>query len=285
MSGRLGILGVGLVDPDTPLVRADDRGVLLGDGCFDSVRVRPDGEPVGLDAHLARFARSAAALDLPCDQAAWHGLVATVLAGWTGRTGWTGWTGRTGEAALRLTLTRGPEGGTPTAYATLTPVPPHRLRQRTAGVTAITLTRPAADPAAAWLLPGVKTTSYAVATAALRHAARAGADEVVFVDPGGQVLEGPTASLVWLTAGTLRTPPPDELGLLRSVTVERLFAAAAEHGLGAEERRGTPADLHAADGAWLVSAVRLAAPITALDGKPLRSDPAATAAVLAAAGL
>ena len=89
MSGRLGILGVGLVDPDTPLVRADDRGVLLGDGCFDSVRVRPDGEPVGLDAHLARFARSAAALDLPCDRDAWHWLVATILAALnaTGRAG------------------------------------------------------------------------------------------------------------------------------------------------------------------------------------------------------
>ena len=59
----MGILGVGLVDPAAPLLRADDLGVLRGDGCFETVRVRPDGALDDLDLHLDRLARSEAALD------------------------------------------------------------------------------------------------------------------------------------------------------------------------------------------------------------------------------
>ena len=72
----MGLLGVGLVDPTAPLLRADDLGVVRGDGCFETVRVRPDGGAEDLDPHLERLARSEAALDLPAtDPAAWRELV------------------------------------------------------------------------------------------------------------------------------------------------------------------------------------------------------------------
>lgn len=264
------MLGAGLVDPDAPLLRADDRGVLLGDGCFDTVRVRADGPPDLLDEHLARFGRAAAALGLPYDEAGWRALAALMVEGWTG------------EGVLRFTLTRGPEGGEPTAYALLTPLGETRLRQRQ-GIAAVTLAHPATIPDAPWLLRGIKTLSYAVAAAALRHARGHGADDVVFTTPDGTVLEAPTAGVVWLSGGTLCTPPVERLGLLPSVTVARLFGA--DHGWRTAEVEGTVMDLRAADAVWLVSAGRLAAPVTALDGTPLRTDPAATARVLAATGL
>ena len=61
------------------------------------------------------------------------------------------------------------------------------------GVAAMTLDRglPATGTdAMPWLLAGAKTLSYAVNMAALRHAAGAGADDVVFVSSDGYILEG-----------------------------------------------------------------------------------------------
>jgi 4-amino-4-deoxychorismate lyase len=275
----LGVLGVGPVDLSVPLVRADDLGVLRGDGCFESVRVRADRGLDDLDAHLDRLARSAAALDLPAtDPAAWRDLAAALVGSWPGP----------GEAVLRLVLTRGrAEGAEPTAYALLSPIGAAQLRQRERGVAAITLSRGLTADAtveAPWLLGGVKALSYAVNMAALRYAHAAGADDVVFVSADGQLLEAPTAAVVWLSGGVLRTPPPGPLGILESVTTRRLFDTASEHGFGTEIQRGTVEDLHAADGVWLVSSVRLAAAVTALDGKALPVDPDANARVLAASG-
>lgn len=275
----LGVLGTGLVDPTAPLLRADDLGVLRGDGCFESVRLRAPGQLDGLDEHLDRLARSAAALDLPgTDPAAWRELVDALVAAWD----------RPGEAVLRLVLTRGVrEGGRPTAFAVLAPVSAEHLRQRREGVRAVTLSRGLTADAtvgAPWLLGGVKAISYAVNMAALRHAHAEGAQDVVFVSADGQLLEAPTASVVWLSGGVLRTPPPAPLGILDSVTVRRLFAHAARHGFRTEICRGSTDDLHAADGVWLVSSIRVAAAVTALDGKALPADQDATARVQAAAG-
>ena len=275
----MGILGVGLVDPTAPVLRADDLGVVRGDGCFETIRVRPDGRPEDLDPHLERLARSEAALALPAtDPAAWRELVGVLLGAWT----------RPAEGVLRLIVTRGlAEGAPPTAYALLFPIGERQLAERRNGVSAITLSRGMTADAtveAPWLLGGAKTISYALNMAALRYARAAGADEVIFTSTDGQLLEAPTATIVWLSGGVLRTPPPAPLGILDGVTVRHLYAAADAAGFGAEIHRGTVDDLHAADGVWLLSSVRIAAAVTALDGKPLASDPETTARVLRAAG-
>jgi len=275
----LGVLGAGLVDPAAPLLRADDLGVLRGDGCFESIRLGPTGELDDLAAHLDRLAASAAALDLPTtDRGAWTDLAAELVAAWN----------RPGEAVLRLIVTRGlAEGAPPTAYALVAPVGAEPLRQRRDGIRVLTLSRGVVADAtveAPWLLGGVKALSYAVNMAAQRYAHAGGADDVIFVSADGQLLEGPTATVVWLRRGVLRTPPAAPLGILAGVTVRRLFARAGEQGLGTEVSRGTVDDLHSADGVWLVSSIRLAAAVTALDGKPLPVDPAAAARVQAACG-
>jgi hypothetical protein len=47
-----------------------------------------------------------------------------------------------------------------------------------------------------WLLAGAKTLSYAVNMAALRHAERLGAGDVIFVSSEGYLLEGPRSTVV-----------------------------------------------------------------------------------------
>lgn len=281
----LGVLGVGVTDAATPLLRADDLGVLRGDGCFETVRVADAaaGRIDDLEAHLARLVRSAARLDLPApDLAAWRDLVGDVVAAW----------GQAGEAVLRLVLTRGPEEPDgrphPTGYALLAPVPAAVLRQRRDGVRVVTLSRgmPAdATAAAPWLLGGVKTISYAVNMAALRHAKSVGAEDVIFTSTEGTVLEGPTASVLWAAGGLLHTPPADPLGILAGTTVRRLLDQLGPDGPGVRVGTGTVADLHAADGVWLVSSVRLVVEVIAIDGVPRRTPADLTARLRAAAGL
>jgi 4-amino-4-deoxychorismate lyase len=242
-----------------PVVTAFDLGLGRGDGVFESIAVLGGGTPY-LPAHLARLGTSASLLDLPDPgEAAWHGLVDTVLDGWDPAT----------DGVIRLFLTRGLGPGLPsTALALLSPVPADVVRQRAEGISVVSLGL--GVPAdfrshAPWLLGGAKTLSYAVNMAALRHAAARGADDVVFVSLDGQVLEGPTSTVVWSSGAVLHTPPV-ETGILPGTTMARLFARAAEAGRRTAVTSGTVEDLHAADGVWLVSGVRGAATVHTLDG-------------------
>ena len=259
------------VAADEPVVTAFDQGLGRGDGAFESVAVLGGGTPY-LPAHLGRMARSAGLLELADPgPAAWHALVDAVLTDWPADV----------EGVCRLFLTRGlGEGLPPTALALLSPVPAEVIRQRTEGISVVSLGLgvPADFRAQApWLLGGAKTLSYAVNMAAQRHAHHLGADDVVFTSLEGQLLEGPTSTVVWAAGGALHTPPL-ETGILPGTTVARLFARAAAAGWRTAVSWGTVADLHAADAVWLVSGVRGAAPVHTLDGVR-RGDAGLTGAI------
>jgi 4-amino-4-deoxychorismate lyase len=247
------------VAADQPAVTAFDTGLVRGDGVFETVDVVDGGAP-RLAAHLARLARSAALLELDDPgEPVWRALLDAALDGWPPAT----------EGACRLILTRGlGEGMPPTALATLAPIPAEVLRQRSEGIAVVSLGLgvPADYRAhAPWLLGGAKTLSYAVNMAALRHAHARGVDDVVLTALGGELLEGPTSTVVWAAGGTLHTPPLDT-GILRGTTMARLFAAAEAAGWPTATTTGTVEDLHAADAVWLVSGVRGAATVHTLDG-------------------
>ena len=53
----LAVAGRGVVDPDTPVVHADDEGFLRGRAAFETVRVY-GGRPFRLDRHLERLQES-----------------------------------------------------------------------------------------------------------------------------------------------------------------------------------------------------------------------------------
>jgi 4-amino-4-deoxychorismate lyase len=250
-----------LVPADQPVVPAFDQGLGRGDGAFESVDVVGRGTPY-LAAHLTRLARSAALLEIADPgEAVWRALLDSVLADWP--------TGE--EGVCRLFLTRGlGEGTAPTALALLSPVPAETVRQRAEGISVVSLGLgiPAGFRASApWLLGGAKTLSYAVNMAAQRHAHALGADDVVFTSLEGQLLEAPTATVVWAAGGVLHTPPL-ETGILAGTTMTRLFDRAGDDGWPTSVTTGTVADLHAADAVWLLSGVRGAATVHTLDGVP-----------------
>jgi 4-amino-4-deoxychorismate lyase len=254
-----------VLDPHTPVLRADDPMIARGDGVFETLLVR-DGRACLLDAHLARLAASAATIGLPpLDDAGWRAAIATALAQWSG-----------GEAVLRLLYGRG-GGESPTAMVTVSAVPQRVAAARRDGVAAVTLDRgsPAVGPAIPWSLAGVKSMSYAVFAAAQREAERLGASDVVLVGSDGCVLEGARSSVVVAPEpGVLRTPARNS-PILPGTTVDALFDVAARRGWRCERAAIRVTDLGVAQGLWLLSSVTLAARVHTLDGVALPDAPMA----------
>ena len=166
-----------------------------------------------------------------------------------------------GDAVLRLVWTAGP-GGPPSGLALLSElgwIEDVRMR----GASAVSLLGVRAT--APWLLPGVKSTSYAVNMAADAEAKRRGADEAIFVDGEGIVLEGSVTN-VWWRAGR-------RFALRHSTWASWPgHAPDAPRARGAVRVRGREGafaleDVLAADEVFTSSSVREILPVVELDGR------------------
>lgn len=258
----LALLDGTLADPDSPLIRVDDLGLMRGDGIFETVLV-VDGKPRELGPHFDRLVRSARMLDMPLpSREDFDRATQAVLDNWTGAS----------EMALKWVYTRGVEGSdVPTGFALGLDIAEKVRQQRRDGIGVITLDRGIdreTAKRAPWLLLGAKTLSYAVNMAGLREAERRGADEVIFTTGDGYVLEGPTSTLIAVTGGVLRTPPA-ALGILPGTTQAAVFRAAEREGRVVKTEPLRVSELHEAEGLFLVSSVRMVTRIHTLDGKAL----------------
>jgi 4-amino-4-deoxychorismate lyase len=260
----LAVTGRGLIDPHEPAVRADDDALLRGRAAFETLKIYA-GRPFRLGAHLERLAGSAEVLGLPpVERRRMEVLTGLVLP-----------KAAQGDAVLRLVWTAGPQGGPPSGLALLSEIPGWIEQVRARGARAVSLLGVRA--AAPWLLPGVKSTSYAVNMAADAEAKRRGADEAIFVDADGVVLEG-TVTNVWWRKGDLLCTPSLDLGILAGVTRQTLVELAGPCGYRVEEGAfplGVVAD---ADEVFTSSSVREIMPVVELDGRHF--DQGAAAAVL-----
>lgn len=257
----LAVVGRGVVDITTPIVRGDDLGVTRGDGVFETVRVR-NQHPFLFDDHLRRMAAGAARVELRLPGAAdWRATLAAALPAYGD-----------GAGVLRLFTTRGPDGeNAPLSYLMISPIPAATVAAGIAGTHAVTLTLGVAAGArtdAPWLLGGVKTTSYAVAMAAKREAKARGATDAIWISSDGEVLEEATSSIVWVRAGAAYTVPA-RTGILAGTTLEYVRALPAAAGTPIVDRRTSLADLRGADEILLLSAVRGVASALSLDGRPV----------------
>ena len=246
------------VDPALPHVSALDLGATRGDGIFESISVG-NGKPQALEHHLRRFVSSAEKLELPVpDVDAWRAAILAAIDELEPGA----------EAWVKTVYTRGVEGdGRPTGWVYAAHAPDF-ARVRVEGVRVVTLDRGFrhdVEQTSPWLLAGAKTLSYAVNRAVAREAARRNADDVIFVSSNGYVLEGPTSTVVFKRGNALLTPGTG-LGILDGTTQANVFRFAERLGMTTGFELITPEQLAQADAAWLVSSVRLAAPVRELDG-------------------
>jgi len=255
------------VDLSSPALPLGELSAQRGDGIFESIGV-VDGHPQEVGPHLDRLAHSAGLCDLPAPNLEqWRAAIVRVAA-----------EAGPGESVIKLVLSRGVDHGpTPTAWVTGVPAPDN-ARARTEGVRVVTLDRgytldvPERAP---WLLLGAKTLSYAVNMAAIREAKRRGADDAVFVTSDGFVLEAPMASVIVRFGDRFLTPEP-QAGILHGTTQISLFAYLESRGFSTAYEPVAAHDLATAEAAWLLSSVRLAAPISAVDGREKSVDRALT---------
>ncbi|MFB2596342.1 aminodeoxychorismate lyase [Herbiconiux sp. P17] len=278
LSGTVGDEGAQR-DPGAPIpltearISVADLAVTRGDGIFESIGVI-DGRFIELERHLARLEHSAALLELPRpDTAAFAEAARRGVAAHT----------RAPELLVKLFYSRGIEGkGIPSGWVEVLMGDDHRAARST-GIRVVTLDRGYRHDIAQtspWLLQGAKTLSYALNKAALREAARRGADDVIFVSTDDVVLEGPTSNVLVRHGNLFRTPRTD-LGILAGTTQAAVFETLASRGFETVEAALSVADLASADAAWLLSSGRLVAPVRELDGASIPVDHDLTESLLA----
>jgi branched-subunit amino acid aminotransferase/4-amino-4-deoxychorismate lyase len=198
------------------MIPLNDRGLLLGDGLFETL-LWTGGDLPDLDAHLARMTAGCQTLGLPpldAETARALCLAAPVEAGLQGV-----------RAAVRLTLTAGSGGrgldrpGTPTprlvATAAASPAPTTPVDLMLARTR-----RNEGSPAAR-----LKTLSYVDNVLARAEAQAAGADEAVMRNNHGDLTCAAAANLFWITDDVLFTPAL-HCGVLEGIARGRVLDAA-----------------------------------------------------------
>jgi branched-chain amino acid aminotransferase len=282
-AGRAGHVWVDgeLVAADARHLSAFDRGFQLGDGVFETLRVRA-GRPTELAEHVARLELSAAGLDITLPA----GAAGTLAAGIEDLLAADGLAGPNSDASVRITVSRGAFRGRgllppdETVAATMViqawpvvPAPADHL-ERGLHLVASAIRRDPANP-----LVALKTTSRADYVYARLEARRAGADDALFLTLDGHLSEGTTANIFLIRGtaiGTAALPSSVELvtpsldcAILAGTTRSWLLAWGARVGLRVSEGRLTPGDLAAANEAFLSSSVAGVLPVTAFAGSPI----------------
>lgn len=268
-----------LVDARGPHLNVTDRGFQLGDGLFETARARR-GIVIELDEHLDRLRAGCQVLGLNLsasdDQLA-DGIAGLLAAEGLAGSGAAGSDeGQVGDAAIRITVSRGPlerRGLLPPGFEDLVativiqawPYAATAAELLERGVRAVTSTI-RRDPASP--LSGVKTTSRADYVYARLEAARAQADDALFLTLDGRLSEATAANLFVIAGPTLATPPLSA-AILAGTTRTWLLAHAEQLGLTLAEVDLRPAELLAADEAFLTGSVAGIVPLVALDGRPI----------------
>jgi len=248
-------------------ISVDDRGFLLGDGLFETMRAY-GGVVFRLGAHLARLQGSAEFLRMNFNLAG--DAVGKIVAELLERNACP-------DAYVRLTATRGPlEKGLrldgparPTTLIRVRPFAPYPEELYKRGARLI-LARARSNSASD--LPRHKTLNYLPYLLAKQEAVDAGAFGAVMLNEQGQVAEESLSNLFIVRDGRLATPPV-HCGLLPGITravVMKLFGRA--NGIPCEECVLSPGDLFGADECFLTNTLMEIMPVRSLDRRPIGRD-------------
>jgi branched-chain amino acid aminotransferase len=234
-------------------VDPQDRGLLLGDGIFETILVL-NGQPQWLQQHLSRMAISAAKLGIPFSRDDVMEGISSVLG-----------TCDLAPKSLRVTLTRGKalggfsvDGDAPSLLVTVDRFDPALMHEPLTFMTS-SVRRNEHSPSSR-----MKTLSYVDGIMAAREA-KGRADDALMLNVAGRVACG-TIGNVFAVKGRLLLTPAINEGVLPGIIRARLLECAAGLGYDGQEAKLTLDDLHGADAVFLTNSLRLIRPVKQLDG-------------------
>lgn len=241
----------------TDRVAADDRGLLLGDGAFETLALK-SGRLLGRISHEQRLHCGLARLGFPEPAALARGALrqAAELAA------------NLADGSVRITVTRGvgprgycpPRRPSPTVLIRHTPAAPGLLPPLTL---ALADTRWAHQPQ----LAGLKLIARIEPVLAAQEARDQGCDDVVMCDCDGAVVSLGMGNLFARTGSTLVTPPVTGAGIAGTRRRALLEGVAATAGFTARVASLTLADLEAADELVACNSLWGCRPVAALAGR------------------
>jgi branched-chain amino acid aminotransferase len=250
---------------DEPGLSPFDSVVQGGDAVWEGLRLY-DGRVFGLDLHLARLRRSAAALgfeQIPPDDEITGALVETLRANQM----------RDG-VHIRLTLTRGVKvtsGMDPRlnqSGCTLIVLAEHKAAvYDTSGLRLVTASTRRPDPDV--LDPKIHHNNLLNSILAKMEANAAGADDAVMLDRRGFVAETNATHLFAVTDGALHTPRT--VACPEGITRQTVLDLAAAHGILASVRDLSLTEMYAADEVFCTGTMGEIAGVTSIDGRAIGS--------------
>jgi branched-subunit amino acid aminotransferase/4-amino-4-deoxychorismate lyase len=242
------------------VVSAFDWGLQRGLGAFEVIRSY-GGRLFRLAGHLDRLERSLAALHLEAPDRRSVERWAESIAG------------AGGDCTVRVIVTAGGRDAlfdappsTIVLWEPLAPVPDElRLMPMTASW------HPGTDSTG---FHGIKWLSYGPNMAAMDAARREGFDDALLLTAGGEVLEGPTFTVAWVSGGAIETPGM-EMGILASITREVLLETGERLGIEVRGGRFPLARLLDSEEAMALSTTKEVTPIASVGDVSLNRGPVA----------
>ncbi|MCK4738920.1 MAG: aminotransferase class IV [Deltaproteobacteria bacterium] len=266
------------IDAKEPAISVFDRGLLYGDGLFETIRSY-NGRPFMLKGHLERLSRGASFLGIPASKI--RGLEGKVkklieINGLTKKSG-----------RIRITLTRGvdKEGYkttgkkfNPTLIITAVrlkhaPI----LRMQKTGVSIITINPNKGFSSSGLSLDGVKSLNFLSMIMASKYAEDKGVFEAILTNEEGHLIEGTSSNIFIFDENKLITPPVSRStnrhkakgSALPGITRETVIKIAKENKIKVKEANFTTKDLTNSAEAFLTNSIIEIVPINEVNEKKI----------------
>lgn len=250
-----------LMEQEEARLPITDRGVLFGDGLFETIRAY-EGRPFRMDRHLQRLrdgCRQLRMSGLPPDEDL-RGMVSDLYRLNVGA----------GDAYVRITMTGGPFDGSrtlerpgpPSIFVLVKPFEgyPDEFYRRGMTMVVSSVRRDSGSP-----LSHVKSNNYLNSIIARQEARDRGADDAVMLNEEGHLAEA-TSSNIFMVRGGAALTPDAACGLLPGITRETVMELCGRLDLDCSSGLYTLEDLLGADEAFASLSTGEVVPIREVEG-------------------